>query len=193
MTALSKILPAGAKLDEHTGCYHWRKRGGHPDATIRGLRKRAEVYGFVPADRSSTGSPDGSVVGSGAVYRAPDGSVLEVSQSYGVTAADNHFSAVLTPGPGTPEALRWRLERAGFSVVRITRRFSALSWQASVAFVPGQMTEAGPACPRCSLVTWHVDDPNRVTIINTDSGREQFAGCYDLPPAPGTRKEVSRG
>lgn len=89
-----KILPSGFEVYGKEAS--WRKKGGHAGANqLDKVIEKAEKLGFVDKSRSTSGSPDGSHVGSGTTLVHPDGYELTTSQSYGVTARDNWFSATL--------------------------------------------------------------------------------------------------
>ncbi len=95
MKTAKKIMPAKAELRGNK--LTWTKKGGYAGIKqIVALLKKARAAGFVAYDARQYGCPDGSTVGSGTYYRAPNGDLLYVSCSYGVTAADNRYRAEYT-------------------------------------------------------------------------------------------------
>lgn len=75
----------------------WYKRGGHAGTTkLRDICARATKLGFKEVDTNTHNTPDGSYVGGGEVLKDKDGNTLELRRSYGVTAHDNSYHAVLT-------------------------------------------------------------------------------------------------
>jgi hypothetical protein len=83
----------------------WDKHGGHAGGKkIDEVVAAARVAGFVPAERTSMNTPDGSVIGSGGGYLwfGPHHEmyILRTCRSFGATAADNYFSLQLSgPAP----------------------------------------------------------------------------------------------
>lgn len=78
----------------------WSKRGGYADSKIAGVRSKAAQLGFVQGAGRTTGNPDGSQMGGELAMKHPDGHVLRIASSYGVTQHSNsHSIRLTTPRP----------------------------------------------------------------------------------------------
>ena len=74
----------------------WSKKGGYAgEKTLARIVQRAMDKGFVQRSNKATGTPDGSHMGTGEVFKAPTGECLTINYSYGVTKDKNYFFAEL--------------------------------------------------------------------------------------------------
>lgn len=89
-------LPSTVEWREEGGDLigRWTKTGGYAgEKVLARVRERALELGYMATSSNSSGTPDGSHVGSGTVLEATDGSVqLTFDRSYGVTKDKNRFS-----------------------------------------------------------------------------------------------------
>jgi hypothetical protein len=96
--ALTKMMPSGSKATADG--VRWEKRGGQAGKKILSkLVEKATAAGFVQQTHESHSSQAGPV-GSGQVYKHPNGHTLRTDKSFGATADSNWYSATLTFGSG---------------------------------------------------------------------------------------------